>query len=1350
MLPTFDPFSHNSVLYRGAQTQLEQDDPSFFDVVGASMGYTYDPIIETISNAIEFRGQEDVNYRPLDDIQGYEFYRDDLMDAKNAAHMVELKRGIDENIARREILSKATFGQHFFAGLADPVNLVALPFGGAGIGLARSFLRTGTSVAALQAGQEVIRAPFDPLGTKTEIALNIGSAFVAGGLLGTAIAVPATRRANAFVKTKEALKGRELIHEPDVNTKLPVPTANRPLSQVEAYEVDTVVANAPRVINALEEVVDDLKVSLQKAQDEFDAAKTPDAIKESDVKLKDAQKKFDESNNDLKQRKDEYKLFKDEFDARQLDEKAIASMDDPYGLPKNLWTDSFAYKFVTTPMKRVLQSSETPDSVKKVILAVAGDSGIALNLHFKGFRTGPSVYQKASMRDGEWVKVYDELRNIYGSEFGKGKQTVLDYDVGAITQKIAEKAKVEPKNINFQDYITEVNKMRMRGDKPRTDAESRAMKILDDFYENWEGRLSSTGLIGSVPHYTNRVMILDGKIAQRQDIIKELEAKASPTELDTIRLLHNKKILGRLKSQKEDAELQIQSMKDQRLMPANEEKFHPRYWNKELVESKRGELHQILTEWYKSNPFVYVFNKTTNVYDRVKLSPRTASKRANDTIDKILNLEDVTAETNAFYGYGRSKHFRHREVDIPNKLVMDFIETNPVAVMKAYTAKIAPQYELQVKFGQSIDDVLEEAEDDMLAAGMSQLKVNRNLRDIRHLNDRVQGTVIRNPDAMSLKAAIVLKDLAMLNYLGSAGFATLPDFAKVMMEHEMGTVFKMLFGVMKDNRVRMTAEEGRLAGEIIDILKGDAHMRFSENMSNNPLNDGLLSKVRTGFFMLNGVAPMTTIFKKMDAIARGHTLIDYSIKLTRGQASDMEVAYLARYNIGKQEASEIANAPWDKTDGGLYLPNTKEWTTGRQESVNYMDLGNDTIVFRYGDEFNVQRVVTDADEYSSARKNFGWKDETEGLPLGHHMYVHNEKGIVYLNFDKTSEMFRNLKDINLRPKLEQKIKDSKARAAKLPKGKAKDDLLESIMHAEFRLKHADSFKTEKDLQDFILLHEMFHGKFKKKRGETSIAYERRINNHALKRLNKEKPIRDRKTSQGTLENFRTAMNSGIGNTVLMGTPADKPIAVDGVFYVPMHVAKQFGMKEDAKFKGYARIENGLLSMPFQFLSYSLAAANKITASIAQNQIKNRGIAIAASMGLGYMGMELKYQDWQMDKMSFTDKIARSFDASGVAALYSDLFYTSMGISMALGGPDVGMGLIKPKFKQDKNYLDAITGVAGAGPSYAVDVARGVGTFLSGDYGEGAGQIIRRLPFAQLHFLKDTTNETARAFAGGRY
>lgn len=1334
---SFDPFSHNTVLYRGAQTQLESDDPNFFEVMGASLGYTYDPIVEYISNKVKFRDTEDPSYRPLEDIDGYEAYRDDLVYAKNSEHMVEMKRAIDENIDRREILAKATFGQHFFAGLADPVNLVALPFGGAGIGIGRSFLRSGTSVAALQTGLEAGRAPFDPVGTKTEVAVNIGSAFVAGGLIGSALSVPASRRAAAYVNTEKALAERELMHQPDVNKNYPMPSSERPLSQVENYEIDTVVANAPRTINAIEQVADDLREGVRKAQDEFDAAKTPEALQETKAKLDSEQAKLDEVETDLNQRKNDYQLFKDEYDARQVDINAVDAMDNPYGLPKNLWTDSVAYKFVTTPMKRVLQSENTPDSVKKAILGIAGDSGILLNLHRKGFRTGPSVYQKASMRDGEWVQVYDELRNIYGTAFGKGKQTFLDYDTGGVTQKIAEKLKVEPKNISFTDYITEVNRMRMRGDKARNDADSRAMKLLDDFYETWEDRLSSTGLIGGTKFYKKQSQILEDKIEYRTGIVKELEAKPNQTVSDKARIAHNKAIIGRLKSQKEDNDLQLNSLSEERLMPANEEIFHPRYWNLEAITKNRGKLHEILTQWYKENPQVWTWNEKTKSYKMVKLNPKTASVRANQTIDKILGIKDVTAEENAFYGFTRSKHFRHREIDIPNHLVMDFMETNPLAVMKAYTAKIAPQYEFRVKFGQSIDDTLEELEDDMLAAGMSQAQINRNLRDMRHLNDRVQGTVIRDPDAMSLKAAIVLKDLAMLNYLGSAGFATLPDFAKVMMEHELGTVWKSLFGVMKDNRVRMTADEGRIAGEIIDILKGDAHMRFSEQLNNNPLNEGFMSKVRTGFFMLNGVAPMTTIFKKMDAIARGHTLIDYSIEVTNGTASDFQIAYLARYNIGKQEAAEIANAPWDKTDGGLYLPNTREWTTGRQESVNYIDLGNDTIVFRYGKEFNVSRIVTDADEYAAAKKRWGWPDADK--TFGHHEYVNNDKGVVYLDFENVERRFNSFKNFPDQYK------------ANIDKNRASMSEAE-LMHAEYVLKHADSFKTPKDYSDFVLLHEMFHGKFKRKRGESEVDYERRINNHALKRLNKEKPIKERKTSQGAVENFRTAMNSGIGNTVLMGTPADKPIAVDGVFYVPMHVARKVypNVKEDAKYKGYYRIENGLLSMPFQFLSYSFAAANKITASIAQNQVRNRAVGIATSMGLGYMGMELKYKDWQMDKMSLTDKIARSFDASGIAALQSDMFYTSMGVSMALGGPDIGMGLIKPKFNQQQNYVDAITGVAGAGPSYGVDVARGLTKFMLGDFGEGASDLIRLAPFAQLHFLKDQTNETARAFAGGRY
>ena len=55
------------------------------------------------------------------------------------------------------------------------------------------------------------------------------------------------------------------------------------------------------------------------------------------------------------------------------------------------------------------------------------------------------------------------------------------------------------------------------------------------------------------------------------------------------------------------------------------------------------------------------------------------------------------------------------------------------------------------------------------------------------------------------------------------------------MEHDLGNVLKGLVGVLQDSRVRMNAREGRLAGEILEILQGDVHM-ICRNLTNNPLH----------------------------------------------------------------------------------------------------------------------------------------------------------------------------------------------------------------------------------------------------------------------------------------------------------------------------------------------------------------------------------------------------------------------------------------------------------------------------------------------------------------------------------
>jgi len=1292
---TIDPFTHNIRFYEEAQAK--DDDPSIGESFAASIGYTYAPIIEHMKNKINHGDVVDKDYNPLEDMKGYEEFGNDLVLAQNALHMQDLKRGIDENLARRRTLSNTGFFTHLFVGLADPINLVALPFGGPAVGVFRSGLRVGSGVAALQVGQEALRAPFDPLNTATESFINVGTAFVAGNLLGGAIAVPATRRAKAYKATEEAAGNQQLSLAPSIDSRKLEPTPERPFSQVTDQDVQAVVSDGPRTILRLRQMADEAESKLN--------AERPNLSESEIVDLENIIK----NNRDAANKADnDYNLLKAEQEKRlELGERNFTSEDQ--SLPKNLFTDSWAFKFVTTPMKRVLQNPNAPALAKEVILGIAGDSGILLNLHKRGFTLGPSVYQKAAMRDGEWVSVYDDLRGLYGEEYGTGKQTILDYNTGdvaakigakitedttnvsGITNKIAAKIKAQPAQKTFIEWMTDVNIKRMKGEAPASKAEATAMSRIDEYYAQWEKRLKGSGVIGSTEYYKGHLPRLEADLLSVENAIAKLEGKAvSELKIREINLLKLK--ANKLKDQIDDANFHIENTSKALSMPANEDVFNPRYWNQAYIlkDGNRDRLKAILSSWYQANPYIYKakINSVTGKqsgWERVELdsSITATNKRADDTIDEILGIKDPTDVNSQYFGHGRSKHFKHRGIDIPNKLVVEFIETNPVNVMKTYTAKVAPQYEFMNKFNKSIDDLLDDVELGMLADGkMSGSEINATLRDIRHLNDRVHGTVIREPDALNYKSAIILKDLAMLNYLGSAGFSTLPDFAKIMMEHEMGTVWKSLFGVMSDNRVRMSSAEGRIAGEIIDILKGDAHMRFTENMKNNPLNDGFMSKVRTGFFMLNGVAPMTTIFKKMDAIARGHTLIDYSIKLTQGKASSMEVAYLARYNIGLAEATAISKAPWERTEAGLILPNSRAWE-------NAIELPETTAIITIGEGKKI------GDRYVPA--------------------FFNEKSNT-ITIDKTFI----LDDFKNKPWTSPKLDGVKA----LPE---------------------NQFKNPEEWYNFVLTHEIMHTKFRPKKNEPTSAYENRINQLALSELSKRKQI-----SMDTVENFRTAMNSGIMNTVLMGTPADKPIAVDGVFYVPMHVARKFGMSEDKKFKGYARIENGLLGMPFQFMSYSFAAANKITASLAQGQIKNRTVAITASMGLGYMGMELKYKDWQMQQMSWPDVIARSFDASGVAALHSDLFYTAMNMSQALGGPNISGGLVNPKFKQEKSGLDAALAVGGAAPSYAVDVGRGIKELLDGNYGQGANELVRRLPTAQLWFLKDEINGMGRAFAGGRY
>ena len=1133
---------------------LVDDSPSFAETLSANLGYQYAPIMDFLSRQIGVDQTVDHQFNPIDHMEGYTQFPE-LILSPNKADFDYRKAAIDRNIARRKVMYESSMLANFGAGIFDPINIVALPFGGPAAGIGRSMLRTGTSVGVLQAGQELARQPFDPLASPFEPVMNITSAMAGGAIIGGLISVPASRRASAFLKTKEALGETELAFTPTINRFRPDPTTGRPMSQLDQISIESGLKGHQSSIDGLKK----LQVALQNSLDDLpDIPKNKRERSQLQAQIKGVKESMAKEEASLS-------LFVNEDKIRKRHGDVVGK--GMYNIASNAWTNSWFYKFVTTPMKRQLQNKQITDNAKRTLLEIAGDSGITLALHKEGLAMGPSTYQMAQTRHGEWVMVHDQLKLFYEKEYRLGKEVFPDLGTRTRLQKMQNYTQ-NKKIKTYEEWIEEVNIKRIKGEKAKTEAESEAMALIDNFYETWSVRLEQTGLLGSTRSLERRIEYKNNQITR---VSKELDDLLK-NKGGQLKVEYKQQRLKQLTDELDQLQIELTYIKDTKFLPANEEVFNPRYWNVQKIEANRDQFSRILYNWYKDNLDIVQYNPRTKKYETKTLSskPDAINARVKDTIDTITGKKDAGDEAFVYYGRGKSKHLRHRELDIPNALVVDFIQTNPVAVMRNYTNRTAPVYEFHNKFNRNIDEVMDDIDEELFDAGVSIAERNAYRRDTRHLYDRVAGTVLRNPDSWDQNIATMLKNAAQLNYLGSAGFSTLPDIAKILMEHEMGTVFKALFGVMGDSRVRLSAKEGRQAGEILEILQGDAHMRHTEYLQNNVFNTGFVSGMVSKFHIANMLAPATNIFKKFDAIARGHTIVDYSLKVANQTASELEVTYLARYNIDANKAFKIKelvdNGTIQKTENDLFLPNTSKWL---------------------------------------------------------------ENG-------------------------------------------ADEDILNT---------------------------------------------------------------------------FRASMNSGIMNTILMGTPADKPIAVDGVFYIPIHVARKFGMSEDAKVRGYARIENGLLGLPFQFMSYSFAAANKVTAAFAQGQVRNRLAVVLSSMGLGYMAMELKYKDWQMEKMTLADKVARSFDASGLMALYSDLFYTAMNTSMALDGPDIGMGIINPKFPQEKNYLDALTALGGAGPSWGVDTGRAIKEFVTGNYGEGFADFMKQMPYMRLWFLKDEINGLGRAIEG---
>tara|TARA_R100001129_G_scaffold152467_1_gene114907 strand:- start:230 stop:3520 length:3291 start_codon:yes stop_codon:yes gene_type:complete len=831
------------------------------------------------------------------------------------------------------------------------------------------------------------------------------------------------------------------------------------------------------------------------------------------------------------------------------DDFTIPTIKDPEGIARNAYIDSWLFQSLTSPEKRVLLDDSLDDSVKADFNKMFSSFAFQLNKNKFGVASTQSVHLKASMDRGIWAELYEDFLDLYTVDTNKKVGRVLDYNITGTK--------------DYNTWLSDLNFKYVTGQTHNlSSAQKSVISKMTSYWKDWGKKLESVGLIGTRGSLLKAIEKNNLRITELENALKQRETGASLGMADDI--AYYKRQITKVQNELKEDQLSLDNIGE--VMPTNELFYLPRFWHHDKIKSNRLELEEILTNYYEKNPYVNKKGEATLLpFDR-----KSANLRAKQTVDNILNDEKIDFDS-TYSGVG-SMHTRHRALDIPNELVWDFIEQNPIKVMQAYTSKISAKYHYLKEMGESFESFQERLFTKVQRKNGTD-KANAVLRDFTAMYNRVVGNVLDNPGSWSQMVRTGLVDLAQFNYLGSAGFATLTDYAAIFMQRDMGHLLKFGFAVLDGNQVKLNAREGKIAGEALEIILGDTNLRLADDITNNPLNrslyDKTVGKAKHLYFALNLLGPATNVAKRFEASLRAHQSIFDCIEVSKNTkyATSKIRMNLAKQGFTAKAIKEIAEkAPWEQSrKGGFITANSSAWL---------------------------------------------------------------EAGV----------------------------------------------------------------------------------------------------------------------SQETLNIFRANMNAGLFNTVIMASPTDKPLLMDGTAFVPWKYAKFVpGMKESSQFKGYSKIENGLLALPFTFYSYSLGAANKITAAMTQGTLHNRAMGIMVGMGLAYMGLQLRYRNkpYILDNMTTQDKILRAFDYSGIASIYSDIFYKTLATGANLGYPN---NFFKPKYvtkNPDERPVDIALEFGGAGPSIGVDYYRSLAKLIRGDYSDGTKELVKSLPFARLWFLESFHSELGR-------
>lgn len=932
-----------------------------------TFGYKYAPLADTVTESMLFGNMSrDPSFNFLEAIEGYEEKAKHLVKAKNQEHFDFLRLSLERNEQRRQRLEQEGFSLKTVAAeFIDPLNLgFGLPvMGKLGLltrsGMTASQAAYVSAKAGLAAGvaAETLRAPFDPLATTSEVALNVGSSAVFGGLIGGSLAGVANLAKNGFTRVKAAendfntaVYGDKALDDVVGDVPVNYKAANKTSSPSVYFDGSEVRVDQARV---KEEFYDfpwtKTEVKYEKAlgREQIDSKQmyhdflvhravlrkggwSEDLIS---PKAKEKINKYEEIIFDISNKygtkspkqlelievlPERIQKIKDEELGQWYTDTSSQALDNVTtgqsyrSTPNVVFSDGFAnsllFKSVSTPVTRSMLSKAT-DATKRDILGVAGSGSLPIERNTAGYSQTSYVnrsrnhvnYSNQLIKELEDIHAQYELgqseaRRFFGESF-KGK----DFD-NFLETVVTTRTKLET-NPSLYEQLP--------------DAYKEAISRIDSFYDRYLDMAQDVGIMPDVKNIRLEITRLKQKI---DDIETEMEATTREDVLTNL-------AADRLEYVKE-----LNFFEGLPAIQRNK-RYFPRNYMTDLIaadDEMRAAFEAVWAKHFRRFPVREIWDDEQGAWIP---NPHTPEEFAAQVVANIIQEEPFVPYRTKTQGRKLSKYARQRvSFDIPDEEMLPFIYKD-ATVFHAYSNRMGRSIEFKRGFGdRTIDDITRDIVLRERKNGLTDDEIAPIVRDIVIEFDRANGSFYRDPSRWDNRLASAGKGLAQVAYLGKAAYAAIGDTHAIVGARGFTKTFTPFLNDIERQVMSMNRNDLR---KLTEALGPGQVSSFNRMMADNTeirtamREEKLMNKALKMYHTLpigSFLHPMTRMFRGLHGGLIVSEFIERSIKIANGTAKRIEIEELARSGIDVDTAKIIAGYKdyWTKP-GELYQANITDW-----------------------------------------------------------------------------------------------------------------------------------------------------------------------------------------------------------------------------------------------------------------------------------------------------------------------------------------------------------------------------------------------------------------------------------------